>query len=80
MELYTETLYVDFDYQMEAAKDFALKMGKYNYSMWDSGNRSYHFHVAIEPMLGISTPIIQRNWMRKNFPGAASSIYITSGV
>jgi len=79
-ELYSETLYVDFDYQLEAAKDFALKMGKYSYSMFDSGNRSYHFHVAIEPMHGISTPVMQRNWIRKNFPEADSSIYITSGI
>jgi hypothetical protein len=57
-----------------------LDMQGYSYEMYDSGNRSQHFHVPIEPMFGPLVPLMQRFWMQEHVPLADMSIYKTSGV
>lgn len=82
MPLYSDQLLVDFDDAPEAAKamgDWLLSEG-YSHSAWDSGGRSVHYHISIEPMLGANIQLIQRAWMRKYWPAADTSIYMTSGM
>lgn len=80
LDLYSNELLVDFDNQPEAALKFEQFLQNYNYSKWDSGGRSIHFHVAIEPMSGPTVPESHKEFMQQIAPLADMSIYKTSGM
>lgn len=76
----SDTLFVDFDDQPEAADQMIAAMQPYDFTAYHSGGRSIHLHVAIEPMTGSEVPYIQRSWMQKFYPLADHSIYKTAGI
>lgn len=77
---YSDDLLVDFDNAWAAAEAFAEDMAPYSYTMWDTGGRSIHFHVDIEPMYGPEVPAVQRAWMKELYPEADTGIYKSSGI
>ncbi len=95
-ELYSDTLLVDFDNQPEAAEEFEFYLKamipansgmivldpptNFAYEKYDSGGRSIHFHVPIEPMHGTNIPESQKEFMKKIAPLADMSVYKTSGM
>jgi len=79
-EFFSDTLFVDFDDQPEAAKEMEIALKDYQWEMYDSGGRSVHFHIKIEPMLGKDVPILQRRYMKANFPKSDVSIYKSTGM
>jgi hypothetical protein len=78
--VYSDLLLVDFDDQPEAAHAMAEALREYDWVKFDSGGRSIHLHVRIEPMLGPWVPALQKAYMEQNFPKADLSIYRTSGI
>lgn len=76
----SDTLFVDFDDQPEAADQMIAAMQPYNFEAYHSGGRSIHLHVEIESMTGCEVPYIQRKWMQKFYPLADHSIYKTAGI
>lgn len=81
VSVYSDTLFVDFDNQVVAAEQFRLWLIDEScaFSVWDSGNRSYHFHVPIIPMEGSEVPYSQRFWMKEQTPHADVSFYHQAG-
>lgn len=49
------------------------------FQLWHTGRRGAHFHVDIEPMAGSSIHKAQKEWVRRNVPGADLSIYNPTG-
>lgn len=79
-EFYSDELLVDFDNAPEAAEKMEDDLRGYSYTKYDSGGRSIHFHIPIEPMHSAAVPLIQRQWMKHFYPEADESIYKTSGM
>ena len=52
----------------------------YSYEKYDSGGRSTHFHVPIQPMIGTTIPESQKEFMKRIAPLADMSVYKTSGM
>jgi hypothetical protein len=81
-QVYSDVLYVDFDNNEKAAKEFAvyLKLKNYTNEIYDSGGRSIHFHIPITPMFGYTVPQSQKMWMQEHAPEADMSIYKHTGL
>jgi hypothetical protein len=80
--VYSDELLLDFDDQPEAAKaaySWLVARG-HNFEEWDSGGRSVHFHIPIEPMFGPSVPASQKVFVAANFPGADLAFYHAAGM
>jgi hypothetical protein len=81
-DVFSNVLLLDFDNNPEAASSAQryLLDNKYTHTMWDSGGRSIHFHIKIEPMQGRMVPPSQKAFVSNNFPGADLSFYNASGM
>jgi hypothetical protein len=80
-QVYSDTLFVDFDGTDPASFRAALVALGVGFSVFDSGNRSIHFHVPIVPMLGAWIPQAQKDWVKKNAGGLADiSFYHAAGM
>jgi hypothetical protein len=79
--VYLDTLYCDFDDQPEAAAAFCELLIRLSveFTTWDSGNRSVHYHIPIVPLHGAYAPYSQKVWMASNAPGCDLSFYHASG-
>ncbi len=80
LPVYSHMLLVDFDDQPEAGYAMANALKDYDWVLFDSGGRSLHLHVLIEPMEGSDVPQLQKQWMRERFHKADMSIYKTAGI
>ena len=78
--VYSDLLLVDFDNNEDAAHAMADELRAYDWVKFDSGGRSIHLHIRINPMFGANVPHIQKLWMFQNFPKADLSIYKTAGI
>jgi hypothetical protein len=80
--VYSDTLFVDFDDNEEAADRFRdfLVSSNVSFGRYHSGGRSIHFHVEIEPMLGVNVPYSQRSWIEDYAPNADTAIYTHAGM
>lgn len=78
-EVYSDTLFLDFDNTDPSELLLFLYDNGYAHSVWDSGNRSVHVHVPIEPMVGSTVPHSQRVWVKTNVPNADPSFYTHAG-
>ena len=82
MELYLDCLLVDFD----NCEDDADRFGEYlrdngiGHEVYDSGNRSQHYHVPTKPLTSRTLPRDVRHWVQLHAPGADLTIYTTSGL
>ena len=81
-EVYSKILYLDYDDAPEDAHNFSLLLRErgIRFNRFDSGGRSVHFHVAIEPMFGVDVPYSQKEWTEKNAPGRDGTIYRHSAM
>ncbi len=80
MPVYSDLLLVDFDAKPQEGHSMAEALHLYDWVLFDSGGRSLHLHIRIEPMYGGNVPAIQKAWMAENFPEADLSIYRTAGI
>ena len=80
--VFSDTLYVDFDNNEDAAEELNIKLKGLNvdFDRYHSGGRSIHFHIRIIPMYGVNVPYSQKHWMELNAPKADMSIYKHAGV
>lgn len=80
--VYCDTLLVDFDNNSNAARHFDtfLKGQGIAFIEAHSGSRSEHFHVCIDPMVGVDVPYSLRQWVKLHAPGADQSIYQHNGM
>ena len=80
--VYSDDLLLDFDDQPAAADRAGswLHENGIAYTMWNSGGRSVHFHIPIEPMLGQSVPVSQKQFVAATFPGADLAFYHAAGM
>jgi len=76
----SDTLFVDFDDNQEAADKMIADMAPYDFTAWHSGGRSIHLHIPIKEMSGRAVPNLQKQWMKENYPLADLSIYKTVGI
>jgi hypothetical protein len=81
-QVYSDTLYVDFDNNEAAAEEFRKYLHSHDciFEAHRTGGRSVHFHVSIEPMYGRNVPESQKAWMEEVAPEADMSIYRHSGL
>jgi hypothetical protein len=79
LPVYSDMLFLDFDNIDPADTVMHLYDEGIGFTIWTSGNRSVHLHVAIEPMLGPHVPYSQRVWVEQHAPGADLSFYHHSG-
>lgn len=79
--VWCDTLLVDFDdcpYRAEAFKELLEGFGV-GYLEFNSGNRSEHFHVPLNPVWGIHVPLSVKTWVEKYAEGADTSFYHFNG-
>ncbi len=76
-DVYSSVLYLDYDENPEAAARFKEYLIQHNlrFEQFNSGGRSVHYHVAIEPMLGTNVATSQLEWTGIHAPGRDPSIY-----
>jgi len=81
-EVYSDTLFVDFDGDPEHADNFRyyLKDSRINFERYHSGGRSIHFHVKQVNLLGRHVPYSERTWVAENIIGADLSFYHQAGM
>jgi len=81
-DLYSDTLFLDFDNNPDAAARFASHLTEMGvgYQQFDSGNRSVHFHVPIVTMIGPAINLAQRDWVKRHAPGADVTFYHPAGL
>lgn len=82
-DLYSDTLLMDFDNCGEDAIKFQndLLLKQISHQMFDSGNRSIHFHIPLEkPMIGPQIYQIQKAWVIQHAPTADISFYQPAGM
>ena len=69
--VWCDVVFVDFDDRPEDA----VKLEKYlinrqvAHAVCDSGNRSVHFHIPIEPLFGEDVPYSIARWLEQHAPG-----------
>jgi len=81
LSVYADTLFMDFDDHdpVEFRKWLQDESGL-DYTEWDSGNRSVHFHIALEPIEGPWVPQALKNWTKKHAPSADMSFLHACGA
>ena len=79
MPVFSDMLFLDFDNVDPTDAIMHLYDEGYGFTVWTSGNRSYHVHVSIEPMLDADAPYSQRVWAEKFAPGCDLSFYHHAG-
>jgi len=74
---YTDKLLVDFDNQLEAARDFfdTLVDMKVGFKVYNSGGRSIHFHIDRVPVASVHLPHSDKKWMEQYASKADMSLY-----
>lgn len=77
--VYADTLFMDFDgHDPTAFREWLLK-SPLAFEEWDSGNRSVHFHIPLEPVYGVWVPEACKRWVKQHTPTADTSFYHPSG-
>lgn len=79
VSVYSDTLFVDFDNQDPGPFRQALVERGVGFQAYDSGNRSCHFHIPVEPMEGPWVPLAQKQFMKGLAPEADLSFYHAAG-
>lgn len=77
LPVHCDTIFVDFDNNQDAAmrcRDMLRQIGV-GYKMFDSGNRSIHFHIPIKPIEGAWVPRAVYEHVEKYIPGCDMTIY-----
>ena len=80
IDVYCDTLFMDFDSHDPVEFRFWLNAQGYAYTEWDSGGRSVHFHIPIKPMFGNAVPRAVKAWVKQWAPTADVSFYHPAGI
>ena len=75
--VYSDKLFLDFDDVGCADTIDALADMGVAFSVWTSGNRSFHIHVELAPMLGPDVPFSQKYWVQHSVPDKADLTFYT---
>lgn len=75
VEVYADTLFMDFDNTDPSEFEAFLLREGYAFDKYDSGNRSDHYHIPLEPIQGPWVPTAMRNWVKRHAPNADISFY-----
>jgi hypothetical protein len=78
--VYADTLFMDFDGHDPTDFRKFLDEQRLSYLEYDSGNRSVHFHVFLEPIFGSWVPKACKDWVKKHAPTADISFYHPAGM
>ena len=78
--VYSDMLLIDFDAFDPAEFRKLLLRNGIAFQVWDSGNRSIHFHIPIVPMFGPDVPSMQKAWVKQHAPDADISFYHAAGI
>jgi hypothetical protein len=80
--VYCDTVLVDFDDCPDDARLFrnGLEKDFLAFVEADSGGRSKHFHIAIDPIFGVSVPSSVKQWVANRSAKADLSVYHTNGM
>lgn len=77
--VYADTLFMDFDGHDPAAFRLWLQSSGLGWEEYDSGNRSVHFHIPIEPVHAPWLPAAMKAWTRQHAPTADTSFLHPAG-
>jgi len=80
--VYCDTILVDYDDEPEVAEAAILYLRNHGhrFTVWDSGNRSVHLHVALEPIEGVWVPGAVKQWVRQYLRPSDLSFYHAAGM
>jgi hypothetical protein len=77
--VYADTLFMDFDGHDPSAFRTWLTTSGLAWDEFDSGNRSVHFHIPIEPVEAVWVPEAMKLWTKKHAPTADISFLHPAG-
>lgn len=79
LPVYADTLFIDFD--GHDPKEFRewLQGSGLGFTEWNSGNRSVHHHIPLEPIFGAWVTVAMKQWIRQHAPTADISFYHNGG-
>lgn len=82
ISVYADELLIDFDNNDRAAYKFAVWVldNDYQYQLYPSGNRSWHFHLPTVPAEGCHIPHLHKSWAKRYAPGCDTTIYRPGGL
>jgi hypothetical protein len=79
-EVFADTLFMDFDgHEPTQFREWLAGSGL-AYEEWDSGGRSVHFHIPMQPVFGAWVPRACKQWVKQRAPTADISFYHPAGV
>jgi hypothetical protein len=78
--VYADTLFMDFDEHDPVAFRHWLQSSGLAYEEWNSGGRSVHFHLPIEPIFGTWVPVAMKHWTKTHAPTADTSFLHSAGL
>lgn len=80
MPVYADTLFLDFDGH-EPTEFLAWMRGSgLAFEQFDSGNRSIHLHIPIEPIEGVWVTAAMKEWIKAHCPTADTSFIHNAGM
>lgn len=78
--VYADTLFLDFDdHDPTEFRDW-LKQSGLAYTEWDSGNRSFHYHIPLVPIYATWVTAAMKIWIKEHAPKADISFVHNAGV
>lgn len=77
--VYADTIFTDFDNHDPVEFREWLRASGIAHTEWDSGNRSVHFHVQIQPVYGEWVPHACKAWTLQHAPTADISFLHPAG-
>lgn len=74
--VWSERLWLDFDDELAAKRaESKLKETGYDYVCFTTGNRGLHFGILRDHSPSHLLPLLDKSWVKQNFPEADTSIY-----
>lgn len=78
--VYCSELFMDFDQGNPVEFREWLRSSGLQFETYDSGGRSIHFHIAMEPVYGGWVPTACKRWVQQHSKGADVSFYHPAGM
>lgn len=80
LPVYADTMFMDFDGHDPVEFRTWLQASGLAYTEWDSGNRSFHYHIAMEPIEGTWVTAAMKAWTKQHAPTADVSFCHPAGM
>ena len=78
--VYCDVLLLDFDQGDPVEFREWLRSSGLAFETYDSGGRSIHFHIPVEPVFGPWVPAAAKKWVQQHSKGADISFYHPAGM